>query len=76
MLGCFVIEGYGQTENCGVGTMSLYGDTTPGHVGVPSPGVSIKLADVEEMGYFARQGKGEVSLWGLGGELAVSREGN
>ena len=63
MLGCFVIEGYGQTENCGVGTMSLYGDTTPGHVGVPSPGVSIKLADVEEMGYFARQGKGEVSLW-------------
>lgn len=64
VLGCHVIEGYGQTENCGVGTMSLFGDTTPGHVGVPAPGVNIKLADVEEMGYSAKRGKGEICIKG------------
>ena len=60
MLGCFVVEGYGQTENCGVGTMSLYGDTIPGHVGVPSPLTTMKLHDVPEMNYKASEGKGEV----------------
>ena len=62
VLGCFVIEGYGQTENCGVGTMSMYGDTIPGHVGTPAPGTNIKLDDVPEMNYRASQGKGEVGL--------------
>ena len=65
VLGCFVIEGYGQTENCGVATMSLYGDTVPGHVGVPAPGVHVKLNDVPDMNYNASEGKGEVSVsWG------------
>lgn len=65
VLGCFVIEGYGQTENCGVATMSLYGDTVPGHVGVPAPGVHVKLNDVPDMNYNAAEGKGEVSVWGV-----------
>jgi len=64
VLGCFVIEGYGQTENCGVGTMSLYGDTIPGHVGVPSPLTNMKLHDVPEMDYRASQGKGEICIKG------------
>ena len=63
VLGCFVIEGYGQTENCGVATMSLYGDTIPGHVGVPAPGVHVKLNDVPDMNYNASEGKGEVSFF-------------
>ncbi|XP_063674317.1 long-chain-fatty-acid--CoA ligase 1-like isoform X2 [Bolinopsis microptera] len=64
VLGCFVIEGYGQTENCGVGTMSMYGDTIPGHVGTPAPGTNIKLDDVPDMNYRASEGKGEVCLKG------------
>ncbi|KAL5256943.1 hypothetical protein ACHWQZ_G012018 [Mnemiopsis leidyi] len=64
VLGCFVIEGYGQTENCGVGTMSLFGDTTPGHVGVPSPLTNMKLSDIPEMNYRASEGKGEICIKG------------
>jgi len=64
VLGCFVIEGYGQTENCGVGTMSMYGDNIPGHVGVPAPGTNMKLYDVPEMNYRASEGKGEVCIKG------------
>jgi len=64
VLGCFVIEGYGQTENCGVCTMSLYGDTIPGHVGVPAPGTFMKLADVPDMNYRASEGKGEICMKG------------
>ena len=40
--------------------MSLYGDTIPGHVGVPSPLTTMKLHDVPEMNYKASEGKGEV----------------
>ena len=31
-----------------------------GHVGSPLPGCKIKVVDVPEMGYFAKDGKGEV----------------
>lgn len=64
VLGCFVVEGYGGTENCGVCTMSLFGDTIPGHVGVPAPYTHIKLKDVPDMNYFASQGKGEICVKG------------
>uniref|UniRef100_A0A915D761 AMP-dependent synthetase/ligase domain-containing protein n=1 Tax=Ditylenchus dipsaci TaxID=166011 RepID=A0A915D761_9BILA len=34
-LGCFVIEGYGQTECVAACTVTIEGDAVPGHVGVP-----------------------------------------
>jgi len=35
-----------------------------GHVGPPTPGAILKLADVPEMGYYAREGKGELLVRG------------
>lgn len=62
-LGCFVLEGYGQTESAGVISLTLPGDYTSGHVGPPLPCCVVKLADVPEMDYYAGQsGIGEVRL--------------
>jgi long-chain acyl-CoA synthetase len=63
-LGCVVVEGYGQTECVAASTITLEGDSTPGHVGVPSPCNIIKLVDVPELGYFARDNAGEVCIKG------------
>lgn len=59
-IGCVVLEGYGQTECVAAATCSLEGDHVPGHVGPPLPCCEIKLVDVAEMGYFAKDGNGEV----------------
>ena len=48
---CTVVEGYGQTENTAVGTVTVYGDVSTGHVGPPSPASEIKLVDVADMDY-------------------------
>ncbi|CAH1794140.1 unnamed protein product [Owenia fusiformis] len=62
--GCPILEGYGQTEgNAGL-TVTLPADTTPGPVGPPLPCNLIKLDDVSEMNYFAKDGKGEVCAKG------------
>ncbi|GFN94937.1 acyl-CoA synthetase long-chain family member 1 [Plakobranchus ocellatus] len=59
-LGCLVLEGYGQTE-AGAGlAITLPGDCSTGHVGPPMAGVHIKLADVPEMNYYAKDGVGEI----------------
>lgn len=42
----------------------LEGDAVPGHVGAPSPCNAIKLIDVPELGYFAKDNAGEVCLRG------------
>ena len=62
IVGCPVVEGYGQTENTAVATLTF--DCEPGHVGPPTTGQMIKLNDVPEMGYFAKQNKGEVCIKG------------
>ncbi|CAG8467059.1 7195_t:CDS:2 [Funneliformis caledonium] len=46
-----VFEGYGQTENAAGLTVSLFGDTSSGHVGPPQVSVEVKLVDVPEMNY-------------------------
>lgn len=51
LLGCEVLEGYGQTETCAAATVTLPGDYSTGHVGGPLPCVEICLKDVPEMGY-------------------------
>ncbi|RUS91011.1 hypothetical protein EGW08_001228 [Elysia chlorotica] len=63
-LGCLVLEGYGQSE-AGAGlTFTLPGDYTLGHVGPPLAGVHIKLVDVPDMNYFAKDGIGEITAKG------------
>lgn len=63
-MGAYVMEGYGQTECAAVATVQLIGERACGEVGPPSPCVKIKLVDVPEMDYFARQNKGEVCVKG------------
>ena len=59
-MGCHVIEGYGQTE-CGAAmTVTLPGDASVGHVGPPLPGYQVKLVDVPDMGFYAKDNYGEV----------------
>jgi len=64
VMGCIVVEGYGQTEAVACVSISLEGDTVPGHVGVPSPCNSVKLVDVPELGYFAKDNAGEICVRG------------
>jgi len=64
IVGCPLLEGYGQTENCGVGTVTIVGDAEPGHVGPPLPCLMVKLEDVPEMDYYSNNNKGEVCLKG------------
>lgn len=63
-LGCQVLEGYGQTETTAAATIQMIGDQTYGHVGPPLPCNKIKLVDVPEMEYFAKDGKGEICFYG------------
>ncbi|GMR46570.1 hypothetical protein PMAYCL1PPCAC_16765, partial [Pristionchus mayeri] len=63
-MGCVVVEGYGLTECVAPCTVSIEGDSRPGHVGMPSPCVAIKLVDVPELGYYAKDEAGEVCVRG------------
>lgn len=40
------------------------GDSTTGHIGPPLVGSIVKLADFADMGYYAREGKGEILIKG------------
>ncbi|KAI3420955.1 hypothetical protein GPALN_014582 [Globodera pallida] len=62
--GAIVCEGYGQTECVAAATITIEGDPIPGHVGAPAPCCAIKLLDVPELNYFARDGAGEVCVKG------------
>lgn len=74
MLGCPVVEGYGQTEGAAAATIVNGEDmTTVGHVGGPVASVEVVLIDVPEMGYLHTdkqhrgepcQGRGEVCIRG------------
>ncbi|CAG5136565.1 unnamed protein product [Candidula unifasciata] len=64
IVGCPILEGYGQTENSAVSTLTIVGDSDPGHVGPPLPCNMIKLADVPEMDYYSNNNKGEICLKG------------
>ncbi|XP_062575832.1 long-chain-fatty-acid--CoA ligase 1-like isoform X2 [Saccostrea cucullata] len=58
--GCVVMEGYGQTEATAGITFSIPGDPSIGHVGCPLPCAKVKLVDVPEMDYYAKDNKGEI----------------
>ena len=57
-----MFEGYGQTECTAGATLSLPGDFSVGHVGAPLPCNLIKLVDVPEMDYYAKNNEGEVRI--------------
>nr|AKC01515.1 long-chain fatty acid CoA ligase 1 [Meretrix meretrix]AKE13176.1 long-chain fatty acid CoA ligase 1 [Meretrix meretrix] len=58
--GCVVVEGYGQTENTAGITFNIPGETEAGHCGPPLPCNIVKLVDVPEMDYYAKDNKGEI----------------
>ncbi|XP_022900131.1 long-chain-fatty-acid--CoA ligase 5 isoform X3 [Onthophagus taurus] len=63
-LGCLVVEGYGQTECCAPISLTVQGDYVPGHVGPPVACCCVKLVDVPEMEYWAKNNQGEVCVKG------------
>ena len=56
--------GYGQSECTAACTLTLPGQTSVGNVGVPLPCCEIKLVDVPDMDYYAKDDKGEVCFRG------------
>ncbi|MCB1827730.1 MAG: AMP-binding protein, partial [Coxiellaceae bacterium] len=48
-LGIKIVEGYAQTENTAYGTLGKQGKTKVGSVGLPRPGVDVKIADNGEI---------------------------
>lgn len=63
-MGCLVGEGYGQTESVCPCTLTLPGDRSAGHVGPPLASAYVKLTDVPDMEYYAKEGFGEVCVKG------------
>ena len=65
--GGIVFEGYGMTESACVISKTIASDFSTGHVGAPAPCCEIKLVDVKEMKYTARDvpyARGEVCVRG------------
>ncbi|KAK5980894.1 Long chain fatty acyl CoA synthetase [Trichostrongylus colubriformis] len=63
-MGATIVEGYGQTECTAMATMTWPGDWTGGHCGGVAPCCNIKLLDVPELNYYAKDGKGEIMIRG------------
>ena len=63
-LGCYVIEGYGQTEAGAGTTLQFPSELNLGNVGPPLPCNMIRLIDVPDMNYYASNGEGEVCFKG------------
>uniref|UniRef100_A0AAQ5XS82 Long-chain-fatty-acid--CoA ligase n=1 Tax=Amphiprion ocellaris TaxID=80972 RepID=A0AAQ5XS82_AMPOC len=63
-LGCLIFEGYGQTECTAGCTFSMPGDWSTGHVGAPLPCAMVKLVDIPDMNYYAKNGEGEICIRG------------
>ncbi|XP_019131516.2 long-chain-fatty-acid--CoA ligase 1 [Larimichthys crocea] len=63
-MGCLIFEGYGQTECTAGCTFSMPGDWTAGHVGAPLPCAMVKLVDIPDMNYYAKNGDGEICIRG------------
>ncbi|KAK7500899.1 hypothetical protein BaRGS_00007779 [Batillaria attramentaria] len=64
IVGCPLLEGYGQTESHAISALQLVGDDTVGTVGPPLSCNAVKLVDIPEMDYYAKDNKGEVCVKG------------
>ena len=58
---CFFVECYGQTE-CVIGCSQTINDIMSGETGIPTSLNHIKLVDVPEKDYYAKDGVGEICL--------------
>jgi long-chain acyl-CoA synthetase len=58
---CLFIECYGQTE-CVIGCSQTSTDTEPGQTGIPTTMNYIKLVDVPDKDYYAKDGVGEICI--------------
>ena len=58
---CFFIEAYGQTE-CVIGCWQTVHDIESGETGIPTPFNHVKLVDVPEKDYYAKDGVGEICI--------------
>ncbi|CAF2567088.1 unnamed protein product [Rotaria sp. Silwood2] len=58
---CFFVEAYGQTE-CVVGCAQSVNDIEAGATGIPTPLNHLKLVDVPDKNYYAKDGIGEICL--------------
>lgn len=65
VLGIPILEGYGQTESTSGFVVTLYKDYEGGNVGSLLPNMEIKLVDVPEKEYYAKDNKGEICCKGL-----------
>ncbi|KAI9479178.1 hypothetical protein BX667DRAFT_468085 [Coemansia mojavensis] len=66
-LSCDVINVYGQTENAAAATILVNAEKEADNVGVPQPGVDVRLRSVPEMGYEAADAdcpRGEIMVRG------------
>ncbi|KAL7748414.1 medium-chain fatty acid-CoA ligase faa2 [Sorochytrium milnesiophthora] len=64
---CDVYEGYGQTETAAGISITVSGDYSSGHIGVPLSCNEVKLVDVPSMNYFSTdkpQPRGEICVRG------------
>ncbi|KAJ1962115.1 long-chain fatty acid-CoA ligase [Dipsacomyces acuminosporus] len=59
-----VIHGFGLTEMSGLVSVQIPGDVSLNNVGPPVPSVEVKLVDVPEAGYLAKNNEGEIWLRG------------
>ncbi|CAI4230434.1 unnamed protein product [Auanema sp. JU1783] len=64
VFGAAIVEGYGQTECTVLVTCTWPGDWEGGHCGAPIASATVKLADVPELNYFAKEGTGELLVKG------------
>jgi len=65
--GCVIIQGYGLTETCGMGTFQDPTKFSTNNVGIPGGSNEIKLVDVSEMGYTSKDfpcPRGEICIRG------------
>ncbi|KAI8970183.1 hypothetical protein BDF20DRAFT_838563 [Mycotypha africana] len=62
---CFMLQGYGLTECCGLASVTLpkFG-IIPGSIGPPSPSIEFRLVDVADTDYKAENNVGELWLRG------------
>ncbi|KAJ1990682.1 long-chain fatty acid-CoA ligase [Coemansia spiralis] len=61
---CPMIQGFGLTEASGLVSVQLPSDTSFSNVGAPCPSIEMKLVDVPEANYYAKDGKGEIWVRG------------
>ena len=65
MARCTLLEGWGMTEICGLGTLTTgVGSPAPGTCGVPVPGTEVKVIDLKTLAELPLGERGEICIRG------------